>query len=172
MFTSPMESIKCIIKSSNNELRPLDPKRCYSNYYFYTFTLAPSTYHQYPVDQVNLAQHILRATLEPYETTTVAELTENYNIHFHSIIYIPNERSRFLLTKRIYSMTNQYKRIFGIVHKFQFSSVANLIEKVKYIKKGHADALEYGYPHWISDKFHIFNALMIQNLIYEYFDYE
>lgn len=133
-------------------------KNSYKDYMFLTFTLSPSIYGDDPCEQYPRTHPLIEATLSKFKHTTVAEITNAYNLHYHSIIYVPDEKTKFLLMKRSYSMINRYKTLIGKrFNFFVFDSQASLDEKCIYIQKGQKDSQEYNYPWVLNDDHNIFN---------------
>lgn len=128
-----------------------------SDYYFFTFTLNPKYYELLPKQQYRLTYEILKETLSKHDNTTVAEITEKFNIHYHSIIIIQSEKQLFHLIKRVYAMINTCKYMGRTFHYFPLDKPNSLQEKIEYLKKGSADAYEYEYTHIVNDDFDLYN---------------
>lgn len=137
----------------------------YERYYFITFTCNPNIYDMSPKEQYDLTKPMVLHILRGYDHTTVAEVTDQYNIHYHSIVYIKNDSRRYTLFKQIYGTINSKNRYLGKkFHYFSFDSAESVLRKVIYIQKGKDDAIKYEYIHVLQDNFDIFNIFVKDKL--------
>jgi len=117
----------------------------YKNAYFYTQTIKPALYPYSPEDQYKKSIDDLKTILKGYQCKVFIELTDTYNVHYHTIVYCDNQHTKYLLCKRIYA--SSANRLSGLGKMFTvnpFTSKDEYEHRLNvYVNKDKDRTLEY-----------------------------
>lgn len=77
--------------------------------YELTITLKPNLYQLDPRDQFDLSSIILCEILNPFQSSMIAELTMEHNIHYHGIVQLEDIIDKNILLNRF----RRHYKVFG-----------------------------------------------------------
>lgn len=78
--------------------------------YEITVTLKPTMYGLTPTEQYKLTKAYMREVLEGYQSSCVAELTQEQNVHYHCMVKLDDVKHK---TKLLNRFRKYHQKVFG-----------------------------------------------------------
>lgn len=118
-----------------------------------TVTLRPLLYSKTPQQQFDIVKPMMLYVLKPYINTTIAELTGEHNVHFHSIIEIEG----IIMKDQLLDRFRQYNKYLG---RKSCSAVQYEESYEKYIQKSYFDTTKILIDPILKDDYKIFHKVI------------
>lgn len=118
-----------------------------------TVTLRPMLYGKTPQQQFDIVKPFMLDALKPYKHTTIAELTGEHNIHFHSVIDIEG----IIMKDQLLNRFRQYNKYLG---RKTCTAVQYEESYDKYVQKDYAATCRIIIDPILKDDYKLFHKVI------------